>query len=165
MHQNLSDQFVEKHKHRIEYCCGGIHSVSINNLWCIILSKPTISEKYIEENIDKIDFNYMELDYVSEEFLIKYEDKVNWVKVYQRNKLSSILIDKHIKNKFYIDNLSYYRGQYLSYWDKISKYQILSETFIETYKDRLNWYFINRYQTHLSQEFRDLYCNEYYLDY
>lgn len=167
--QNLSDQFVEKHKHKIEQCIIGKHK-TIENLWCNILSKPTISEKYVEENIDKTDFNSfdMNLEYRSEEFLIKYEDKVYWPRLYRFNKLSPTLINKHINQNFndYKDNWQWYpKEAYFSYWDQMCQYQILPGSFIEMHKDKLNWYLIDRYQTHLSKEFRDRYRDKYYLDY
>ena len=44
-------------------------------------------------------------------------------------------------------------------WTRISRYRILSEKFIERYKNKLNWIIISRYQI-LSEKFIEKYRNK-----
>lgn len=177
--QKLSDTFVEKYKHRIEQSAISNH-IEINLLWNFILWKPTISEEYMEIHIDKIiwDFGFgiesYNIKQLSEQFSIKYENKIDWCYMYRWAKIPESVIIRHINNNFNnckdnwsVDSfhVNWVSNEIYIYWNYISRFPNLSESFIETYQDRLNWYYIDRYQTHLSREFRDRYREEYYLDY
>jgi hypothetical protein len=65
--------------------------------------------------------------------MISYEDLKD-------NKYTEEELEKHINDFTYLN------------WSYISKHQILSEPFIEKYRDKLNWYFISKYQK-LSESF------------
>lgn len=159
--QNLTDSFIETHKNRI---IGNVQ-------WTRALLRPSITEAYIEEYIDKFDWSMVNvstiynssISHVSEKFLIKYSDKVNWYSIYSNKKLSEVLIRQHIHINFN-DCQNNWRTFMFTYWDLISQYQTLSESFIEEFKSRLNWYEIDRRQTHLSKKFREKFREEYYLD-
>lgn len=74
-----------------------------------------LSEKFIRRYLDYINWDYLsQFQKLSEDFIIEFEDKINW--------------------------------------DDISSFQILSENFIRKYKDRLNWTNICRDQN-LSESF------------
>ena len=74
---------------------------------------------------------------LSEEFIERNKDLVNWVCISKYQKLSEKFIER---NKDLVD------------WICISVYQKLSEEFIERNKDRVNWVWISEYQK-LSEEF------------
>ena len=98
-----------------------------------------LSEDFIEKFQDKIDFDYISISQkLSEDFIEKFQDKVDWehISIYQN--LSESFIEK-FQNKVN--------------WNFISEYQNLSEYFIEKFKDKVNWNFISEYQN-LSDKFR-----------
>jgi len=74
---------------------------------------------------------------LSEEFIEKFQDKVNWNLISACQKLSEKFIKK------FQDNVD---------WVRISKYQKLSEEFIEKFQDKVNWALISKYQK-LSESF------------
>jgi len=75
--------------------------------------------------------------YLSEEFIEKYKDKVNWRYVSIHQSLSEEFIEKH-KDKVN--------------WSYISIFQQLSEELIEKYKNEVDWFYISTSQI-LSKEF------------
>ena len=75
---------------------------------------------------------------LSEDFIERNKDRVDWECISINQKLSEDFIER---NKDWVD------------WDCISYYQKLSEDFIERYKDRVWWTWISRYQK-LSEDFR-----------
>src|SRR5574344_1723695 len=84
-----------------------------------IIEEITDIEKFFEENMDnfKVDLYYIsEYQKLSEEFIEKYNDKVNWNNISQYQTLSESFIEKHYDK---VD------------WNYISIYQTLSEPFIE----------------------------------
>lgn len=79
-----------------------------------------LSEKFIEKHIDKVNwFNIMAYQKLSEKFIEKHNDKVDLDYISKYQKLSEKFIEKNI------DKVN---------WDYISKYQWLSEEFIEKNK-------------------------------
>ena len=112
---------------------------SVTNKIKIIEEIPNI-EKFFDENIDNFKVDYYRLmsnQKLSEEFIDKYNDKVNWNYISRCQTLSESFIEK------YNDKLS---------WYNISIYQKLSESFIEKYIDKVDWDHILKYQT-LSKKF------------
>ena len=74
-----------------------------------------MSEDFIEKNKDEVNWHYISMyRKLSEEFIEKYQDKVNW--------------------------------------HDISTYQKLSEEFVDRFNDKVDWIYISAYQT-LSDEF------------
>ena len=97
-----------------------------------------LSEPFIEKYQDKINwFSVSKYQVLSEPFIEKYKDKVNWYSISLFQKLSETFIEK------YQDKLS---------WHRISKYQKLSEPFIEKFKDKVEWNYVSTYQK-LSESF------------
>lgn len=169
LYQNLTDEFIEKYKYKIyEHEAENIHSL----FWKWILAKPTISDEYRIKMFDKSNHNYGYMTIsknAPEYYLIKYEDRLDWYHIYIYNKLSENLIEQHIDRNFIFKNsVNPYDtddcAAYHNFWTLISKYQTVSELFIEKYKTRLDWYYIERCQTHLSKKFLNQYRKEFYLD-
>ena len=69
--------------------------------------------------------------YLTEDFIEKYKDIIDWKSVSKYQKLSENFIERY-------DNLVN--------WKSVSKYQKLSESFIEKYSDKVEWYLISVYQ-------------------
>lgn len=96
-------------------------------------------------NIKEEDINFTEEEwitissyqYLSEAFIKKHKDKVNWGYISANQTLSEAFIEK------YKDRVS---------WNYISIFQKLSEDFMEKYEDRVSWYYISIFQK-LSEEF------------
>jgi len=104
-------------------------------------SKP-MTESFIEKYQDQVNWIYIsEYQKLSESFIEKHQDKVDWYCISICQKLSESFIEKH-KDKVN--------------WYYISKYQKLSESFIERFRNKLNMYHISMYQK-LSIEFRKKY--------
>ena len=99
--------------------------------------KP-MTESFIEKHKDKVNWYCISrFQKLSESFIEKYEDKVNWFHISRTQKLSESFIEK------YQDKVN---------WDCISQFQKLSESFIEKYQDQVNWYNISISQK-LSESF------------
>jgi hypothetical protein len=155
--QNLTDNFIEDHKYKLfEY-----EPLNMSHLlWKWVLAKPSISDKYKIKTYKELNSSGCLLlsRTAPESYLTKYENLINWSHIYHYNKLSENLINSHISENFPFK-------KNVDFWRLISKYQTRSESFIEMHKNKLNWYLIDRYQTHLSKSFRDQYRKEYCLDY
>ena len=76
---------------------------------------------------------------LSEEFIERHRDEVDWNAVSEHQELSEKFIEK------FKDRVN---------WEAISIYQRLSEEFIERHADRVDWFHILNSQKHLSSEFR-----------
>ncbi len=125
------------------------------------MSKPTITLENQDQFVLKFDsFLFYEKHNLSDTFIEKYKDKVDWYWVSQNQKLSEEFIEKH-KDDVYWTNIS--DAQKLSEtfinkhksnvdWNKILTYQKLSESFIEKHKDNVDWDYISVYHK-LSEEF------------
>ena len=85
-------------------------------LWAISLTSSWYSDEYKT---------------LSEKFIDRYVDKLDWMKISKYQNLSEQFIEKHA------DKLN---------WNLISEYQNLSEEFIERNADKLDWYKISQYQ-------------------
>ena len=97
-----------------------------------------LSEPFIEKYKDKVDWTYISMyQKLSESFIEKYKDKVDWTYISIYQKLSEEFIEKY-QNKVY--------------WAYISMFQKLSEEFIEKFQDKVSGYRISEYQK-LSDEF------------
>jgi hypothetical protein len=151
----LTEDFIETYKYKLL------------PYWRYILREQHLSDKFIEKNRymisnsftadegewflwPKILFNH----YITETYIEKHLDKIklrnNCYKDQHLNKLSIKFIEK------YIDQIGY---------DIACEYAILTEDFIKRHQNKVSWYYIDRYQTHLSKEFRDKYREKYYLDF
>ncbi len=76
---------------------------------------------------------------LSEEFIERHADKVNWNYISYHQKLSEEFIERNV------DKVN---------WEYISIRQKLSEGFIERYADRVDWANISIYHQGISEEFR-----------
>ena len=107
-----------------------IIKITPNNVITIVRAIP-FTCKELEKIITNIKFRngttfwraISECQQLSEQFIEKYKDKVNWYDISRYQKLPEPFIEKH-KDK--VD------------WCEISWCQQLSEQFIEKYKDKVN---------------------------
>ena len=80
------------------------------------------------------------------------------------NNIKELSIDKDDYINIYLckkcrsHGIGLFVSDYLN-WDDISKYQRLTEPFIEKYKDKVNWWVISKYQK-LSESFVEKYKDE-----
>jgi len=104
-----------------------------------IIANQNLNNYYLEEIISKLGENQISNDfwdeisknYLSEDFIIKYDDKLNW-------KLLSRYQDFTVEFlKEYIDRID---------WEEISVHQKLNEDFIIDNKSNLNWQSISSIQ-------------------
>jgi len=106
--------------------------------WKDISLYEYLPEEFMEKYQDKVYWNYISTDQnLSEEFIEKYEDKVDWSGISYYQKFSEEFIEKY---KHKVD------------WSLISERQSLSEEFIERYKDKVDWTWIPKSQN-LSMQF------------
>jgi hypothetical protein len=97
-----------------------------------------LSEEFIERNSDLVNWRYIsEYQKLSEEFIERNKDLVYWWHISAKQKLSEEFIEQ---NKDLVN------------WYWISEYQKLSEEFIERNKDLVDWMNISAFQK-LSEEF------------
>jgi len=77
--------------------------------WATI-SRLKLSEQFIEKYKDKVDWNRIsECQELSEKFIEKYKDKVNWYYISKHQKLSTEFIIKHMDKitEYIFDNPCY----------------------------------------------------------
>ena len=100
-----------------------------------------IFEKIIRNRINSFKFFIIYRTFppnkLSEKFIEKFQDKVDWDLISEYQKLSECFIRK-FQNKVS--------------WDDISACQKLSEDFIEEFQDKVEWFFISQHQK-LSEKF------------
>jgi hypothetical protein len=97
-----------------------------------------LSEEFIERHKDRVNWDCIsQYQTLSEDFIERNEDRVNWYWISQFQTLSEEFIERY-KNR--VD------------WHWISRHQTLSEEFIERNKYLVEWVWISRYQS-LSEEF------------
>ncbi len=100
--------------------------------------KDILSESFIRKFKDKVNWWYVSMNQkLSESFIKEFKDKVNWYHISRYQNLSESFI-REFKDK--ID------------WSTISIYQKLSESFIREFKDNIYWPHISGYQK-LSEPF------------
>lgn len=106
------------------------------------LSKTSLSESFIEEFWDKLDWRsvsrYAKL---SEDFMIRNSHRVNWRMIARYQTLSETFI-KQFANS--ID------------WNGVSRYQKLRPKFIWDYRNWVNWKLIFKYQDIPIQELQNM---------
>ena len=153
-YQKLSESFIEEEKNKKRF---DLYKTICHQK----LSEPFI-EKLVEENL----FNdgawnlVSAYQILSEPFMEKYQDKINWFSISKYQVLSEPFIEKYI-DKLNLDYIS--KNQKLSEtfiekfqdkvdWNNISTYQKLSEDFIDKFKNKVDWYSISIYQK-LSESF------------
>ncbi len=83
-------------------------------------------------------------------------EKVNGI--IREYKLSESFIEKYLNKPGWRSTTEIY---ITLGWDYVSKYQILSERFIESHIDEVNWYMIFKHQK-LSEEFIEKYAHKVY---
>ena len=104
-----------------------------------------LSEDFIGKHADKVDWIYISMrQHLSEDFIGKHADEVDWNYISVHQKLPEDFIGKHADE---VD------------WIYISKYQKLSKDFIEKYADKVNWNYISVYQK-LSEDFIEKYADK-----
>ena len=103
-----------------------------------------LSEGFIEKHADKVDWYWIsEYQKLSEEIIERHADEVDWDWISEYQKLSEKFIER------YADEID---------WKYISMYQKLSEEFIEKHADEVDWYWISACQK-LSEEFIERYAD------
>ena len=87
--------------------------------------KKPLNEKFIRENKNEIDWNYISYyQKLSEDFIREFKDKVDWFYISQFQKLSEDFIRE------FQDKVN---------WFSISFAQNLSENFIKEFQNKINW--------------------------
>lgn len=121
----------------IEYC---ITNSILNNI--LLQQKEEKEEKRLLEIIKCFKNEWKGWSYISEyevlteKFMEKYIDKLDFAKVLKWQELSESFLEKHL--------LKYSNSN--NYWFIISKWQELSEKFIKKYINKLQWKRIKKYQ-------------------
>ena len=123
--------------------CHPINSFyEINEDGWYFLSKFKLSEEFIEKYQDKVNWNNVsQFQSLSEKFMEKHFDKLNSKLISEYQVLSESFIEQH-KND--LD------------WNNISVNQILSEPFMEKNHYLVNFYYISKFQA-LSESFIERY--------
>ena len=157
-YQPLSENFIEEFEHLVDWDNISIYQKLSENFirkfknhvnWEYISAYTDLSESFIGEFHNYVIWDgiferrYRERDYgeeisFSEDFIIKFKDRMYWQTIALTHDLSMNLMNE-LKND--ID------------WDSISKYQILNEYLIEEFKDYVNWKYISEYQVWINEDF------------
>ena len=128
MYQKMSEEFIEDIVKIVTY--SSYHNLFL--FWNYISGYQKLSEAFIEKYADKVDWYCISAyQQLSEDFINKYSDMVDWENISIYQKLSETFIEK------YADKVN---------WICISIYQKLSENFIRKYKNELNLHDIARHQ-------------------
>ena len=106
--------------------------------WKEISCESGLTEEFIEKFQDRVDWaNISIYQRLSEEFIEKFRDRVDWWYISANQRLSESFIEK------FQDRVD---------WANISRHQRLSEEFMEKFQDRVNWGYISANQR-LSESF------------
>ena len=116
---------------------------------------------YKFENLDRFDFNVISSQcYLSEEFMERFANKLNWEFISRWQRLSNGFIRKFkyeldwrqmVSTQALSEDLMEEHAQLID-WGNVARYQKLSEEFISKFKDRLFWGDVVNYQK-LSEKF------------
>lgn len=134
-------------------------------LWWRAISRfQKLSEDFMDKYSNKLNWVVMtQYQTLSNNLMVKYFDKLNHVKAPLYQNLSEKLIidccDRAIQF-FKSHNYRWYNGNDImvecdilsinnihDWWGIVSKYQLLSEEFIDNYSGQLNWQYIIQYQS------------------
>jgi len=106
--------------------------------WDSCSRQQILSEGFIRKFQDFVNWSFIsEYQKLSEDFIREFKDRVDWYFISFSQKLSESFIHE-FQNK--VD------------WDLISAYQKLSEDFISDFRDKVCWEYISKYQK-LSEDF------------
>jgi len=103
------------------------------------ISKLDLSEQFLDKYTNKIDwYEYLAYHKVTEEFIEKYAPRwsylLRWSYVFKTQKLTEEFLERH-SSEFNNDN-----------WDDLWIHQSVSPEFIQKHIDVVRWDFITRYQ-------------------
>lgn len=108
------------------------------NIWQEISKSKGITEDFLDEFKYKISWGNLDYSGFSEDLILKFKDKVVWMAVFQKAKLSEKFIEEYVEE--------------YSSWRVVSWSQKLSEDFIRKHQDKVHWSDIFTSQA-LSKEF------------
>ena len=130
--QTLNGDLIRKYKDKLQ------------DVWDRICCYQNLSDDIIEEFIDKIDFRLLigNKTILSEYIIEKYSNKINKNTLFWKQYFSEDFLCKHTDWWLY-DSADCYA---------VTSHQKLSENFLRTYKDNLNWSSVTKYQT-MSEDF------------
>lgn len=157
--QPLTDSFVKEMEHTINF-----YTLSYNT---------HLTFEHIQEHADKLDCDYLLVRYypAAEELFTLLSPHINWRSIHviadSLNKPLIPFLEKYAKNvcweqifedkNFYEEDI--HQLEKIAEWDahvwgSIAAFQPLSEDFIETYQDKLDWDIVFRHQQkHISFSF------------
>lgn len=122
---NLPENFIENHMGKLIDACGAA-------FWKILPERQVLSENFIAKYADKIDWHVVSFYQVlSEDFIDRNYDKVDWNSISSGQDLSEKFIEKHIDRV----NMT-----------GICFKQKLSESFMEKHAGILDWYGVSCFQ-------------------
>ena len=174
--QKLSYKTIEEFKNELNWTLL-CKSQKINNKiiknnphkvnWNNISLHQKLSEKLIEEYKNNINFDLLSSNkniYLSDKFIQKYSNKLDWSSLVMRKLSKNILKENidNIANDKYITRDYFFEKHHLDVytlekivskismnkhiWKSISQHQKLNEQFILKYSQCLDWNLISRYQ-------------------
>lgn len=145
--------------------------------WEDILKKEELNEDFIEEFVEEFnsdDWYYVSQQKLSESFIEKYKHKVDWSEIIQFQKLNISFIEKNLNTIFSLPNgvlsvhclalfqklpIDFIENNielFEDYFYLLSEHQKLPESFMEKYKEKIDWKIISRKQK-LSESFIEKY--------
>lgn len=148
---NLSYNFITKYKKYIDWysIINNIHyneKIIAKCIDCIplytLITSRKLSEDFIEKYIVTTDRHWNEISQyqiLSESFMDKYKDKLNW---------DSMIISQSMSEEFIISHIYYINWKLLSTY----KRDYLSSDFLLKYKDKVNWDIISNKSKYFSNE-------------
>lgn len=154
---NLTENTLREFEDQLKYLLG---------------NEKSFSDDFFREYQDKIRWESLSHEInINSKILKEFCDKVDWIKIIYNNKLKEdviefyithILVDRHYNESYIIPLISHqslsvefldkYWNVFKPFANLISKWQKLTEEFIERHKDELDWDHISSYQD-LSEQF------------
>ena len=111
-------------------------------------------------SVENINWNVISCKSLSENFILEFQNEVDWYSISTSQKLSEDFI-REFQNEVYWYNISMHQKLSENFirefkdrvnWTNISKFQFLSENFIREFKNEVDWFKISRCQK-LSENF------------
>ena len=151
-HYNLSISFIEEFKDKIEWM-NILYRNKLNeqfvrrhltdlkkgySFWSDVSSHVELSEQFIREYADKINWEYIsKYQKLSEQFIEEFKDEVHWENIIIKQSLNEQFIKKHWK-KISIHLNSGWK------WREMLKKQKLGRRFMREHAKEIPWYDVKR---------------------
>lgn len=116
--------------------------------WDFVSMYQTLDDSFISDFSEKLVWSELvKHQRLSENILRQFIHKMNWFEIVRFQKIPPSMMIEYGSNEICPWDLSVF-------WDYVARYQSLSESMIERFIDKFNWFYVFKYQKNLTSEFK-----------